>query len=212
MNKIIPFNKDIKFNERIGEIESIALDDTLKFLDNYTIKGELIVRGCHKNDNIEKDFSYPLPVEISVDDKYDTSKSSIVIDDFYYEIINDDLLRVKIDLMLDDLYYKEEKKEKEVREVNYDKEENLKQEEKINDILEITPEEETIEEENIDLSKETSNNTKEYCVYRVYVFKDNDTLSNIIDKYKVTKEELEEINDLSKLKVGDKIIIPSIDE
>ena len=212
MNKIIPFNKDINFNEKIGEIESIALDDTLKFFDSYTIKGELIVRGCHKNDDIEKDFSYPLPVEISVDDKYDTSKSSIVIDDFYYEIINDDILRVKIDLMLDDLYYKEEKKEKEVREVNYDKEENIKQEEKINDILEITPKEETIEEENIDLSKETSNNTKEYCVYRVYVFKDNDTLSNIIDKYKVTKEELEEINDLSKLKVGDKIIIPSIDE
>ncbi len=207
MNKIIPFNKDIKFNEKIGEIESIALDDTLKFFDSYTIKGELIVRGCNKNDNIEKDFSYPLPVEISVDDKYDTTKSSIMIDDFYYEIINDDILRVKIDLMLDDLYYKEEKQEKEVREVNYDKEEEI-----INDVLEINPKKEKKIEENTDLFKETDNSTKEYSVYRVYVFNDNDTLTSILNKYKIAKEELEEINDLSKLKIGDKLIIPSTDE
>ena len=96
MNKIIPFNKDITFNESIGDITSIALDDTLKFMDNYTIKGELIVRGCHKYLDIESDFSYHIPVEIAVDSKYDTSKANISVDDFYYEIINDNILRVKI--------------------------------------------------------------------------------------------------------------------
>ena len=120
MNKIIPFNKDITFKDKIGEIESIALDDTLKFSDNHTIKGELIVRGCNKHDEIEEDFSYPLPVEVTVDDKYNTEKSSIMIDDFYYEIINDNVLRVKIDLILDDLYYQEQEVEKEIREVTYD--------------------------------------------------------------------------------------------
>ena len=215
MNKIIPFNKDIKFNEKIGEIESIALDDTLKFSDNYTIKGELIVRGCNKSDDIEKDFSYPLPVEISVDDKYDTSKASIMVDDFYYEIINDDILRVKIDLILEDLFYKEKEIEKEVREVNYDNEEkisSIKQDKIIDNVLEINPKDKQEVKESTDLFKETGDNSKEYSVYRVYVFNENDTLSSILDKYKVTKDEIEEINDLAKLKVGDKIIIPSTDE
>ena len=45
MNKIIPFNKDIKFDEAIGEITSITLEDNLSFRDSYTITGDLIVKG-----------------------------------------------------------------------------------------------------------------------------------------------------------------------
>lgn len=215
MNKIIPFNKDIMFNDKIGEIESIALDDTLKFSDNYTIKGELIVRGCNKNNNVEKDFSYPLPVEITVDNKYDTSKSNIMIDDFYYEIINDNILRVKIDLILDDLYYKEQEPEKEVREVKDDIDAMVIpidiEESKIND---NQTELEKNTEINItqDLLNENNDEKKDYSIYRVYVYSDNDTLDSILNKYKVTKEELEEINDLTNLKPGVKLVIPSIDE
>ena len=215
MNKIIPFNKDIMFNDKIGEIESIALDDTLKFSDNYTIKGELIVRGCNKNNNIENDFSYPLPVEITVDNKYDTSKSNIMIDDFYYEIINDNILRVKIDLILDDLYYKEQEPEKEVREVKDDIDAEVIpidiEESKIND---NQTELEKNTEINItqDLLNENNDEKKDYSIYRVYVYSDNDTLDSILNKYKVTKEELEEINDLTNLKPGVKLVIPSIDE
>ena len=214
MNKIIPFNKDIIFDDKIGEIESIALDDTLKFSDNYTIKGELIVRGCNKYEELEKEFSYPLPVEITVDNKYDTSKSNIMIDDFYYEIINDNILRVKIDLILDDLYYKEKEPEKEVREV---KENNIteiipievKDDNKDNQINIETPDEINKPQ---DLLKENTNKEKEYSIYRVYVYNDDDTLDSILNKYKVTKEELEEINDLTNLKPGFKLVIPSIDE
>ena len=221
MNKIIPFNKDITFNEKIGEIKSIALDDTLKFVDSYTIKGDLIVRGCNKNEDLESDFSYPLPVEIALDNKYNTEKASIMIDDFYYEIINDNILRVKIDLILDDLYYKEEKIEKEVREVVFEPEIiNEKEDEKI---VEITPiEDDTLKEENkketkeskdlLDLFQKEDNDVKEYSIYRVYVVSENDTLNSILDKYKVTKEELSEINDLSNFKTGVKLIIPSTDE
>ena len=206
MNKIIPFNKDITFNENIGEIESIALDDTLKFDDSYNIKGELIVRGCNKYQDIEKEFSYPIPAHITVDTKYDTSKAKIMVDDFYYEIINDNILRVKIDLMLDDLYYKEERIEKEVMEIPFEKNKND---------IENNSTVDTAEEKKdvIDLFQENvGNDEKEYSIYRVYVIGENDTLNSILDKYKVTKEDLEEINDLSNLKVGTKLIIPSIDE
>lgn len=202
MNKIIPFNKDIIFDDVIGEIESIALDDTLKFTDAYTIKGELIVRGCHKNSGDKKDFSYPLPVLITVDDKYNTENASIVIDDFYYEIINDNVLRVKIDLMLDDLYYKEEP---ETRKIEYANVDNDKETEIItSEVKEI--------KENNEIVNNQKEDKKDYSVYRVYVCKDDDTLDSILKKFKITKEDLEEINDLTNLKVGTKLIIPSTDE
>ena len=196
MNKIIPFNKDIKFNESIGEITSIAIDDTLKFNDSYTITGELIVRGCHKYGDIEEDFSYPLPTSISVDKKYDTSKAKISIDDFYYEVINDDTLRVKIDLILDELFFKEEKIEPIIEEVKKDERE-----------VEIETKEEIT-----DLFKETNDEEKEYSIYRVYVVCEGDTLSKILEKYNITSEELSHYNNLENIKPGIKLIIPSIDE
>ena len=216
MNKIIPFNKDITFNDKIGEIESIALDDTLKFTDSHTIKGDLIVRGCNRNQDVSNDFSYPIPALITVDDKYNTEKASIMVDDFYYEIINDNILRVKIDLMLDDLYYNDVEVVKEIREVTFEDEIKDKEE-----ALEINPKieekEEVIEKKEkkdvMDLFKDTnSNEEKEYSIYRVYIVEENDTLNSILDKYKVTKEDLEEINDLSNLKSGVKLIIPSTNE
>ncbi len=199
MNKIIPFNKDIRFDEKIGEIQSIALDDTLKFTDAYTIKGDLIVRGCYKNADDIKDFSYPLPVFVTVDSKYDTEHASIVIDDFYYEIINDNILRVKIDLMLDDLYFKEENRNIENELIK----EEIKDKELIPNVK---------EEIKADSDEQNETYNKDYSLYRVYVIKDDDTLESIVNKYKITKEDLEEINDLSILKPGTKLIIPSINE
>ncbi len=219
MNKIIPFNKDIKFNENIGEITSIALDDNLSFTDSHTINGELIVRGCHKIDDLEEDFSYTLPTAITVDDKYDTKNAKITVDDFYYEIINDNILKVKIDLILDDLYYNETEIEPINREVILEKE-DLDElpstlEEKIDTTDENTSKdsnEEIAHTNNItNLFNETTDN-KEYFIYRVYLVAPNDTLEKILEKYKITSEELSHYNDLSNLKPGMKLIIPSIDE
>ena len=214
MNKIIPFNKDITFDDKIGEIESIALDDVLKFEDKDTIKGELIIRGCNKYQDMEKNFSYPLPVLITIDSKYDTTKATIGVDDFYYEIINENILRVKIDLILDDLYYEEEK-----RELNIAKEDDLIKED-LNfdnddfktDISIEKDSDNDLEKDIVDDLFEDINEEKEYCIYRVYVVNDNDTIESILNKYKIKREELEQYNDLSNIKPGVKLIIPSIDE
>ena len=199
MNKIIPFNKEIKFNDNIGEITSIALEDTLNFKDSYTITGELIVKGSYKYGDIEDDFSYPIPTHITVDSKYDTSKAKITVDEFYYEIINENTLKVKIDLLLDNLYFKEEKIEPIVEEVSVD----------TRDENELEKEE--VKEDNIDLFKETTDE-KEYSIYRVYVVVEGDTLSKILEKYNITSEELSHYNDISDIKPGIKLIIPSVDE
>ena len=199
MNKIIPFNKEIEFPSKIDEVTSIALDDTLKFDDPLTIRGDLIVRGCYKTIDKEEDFSYPIPAVIAVDEKYDTDKAKISVDDFYYEIINDNILRVKIDLLLDNLYYKEKKIIEERIEVN----------EEDNNLEEV---DNKLSDEINDEKKDKDLDLKEYCIYRVYLVDENDTIEKIMEKYHVTKEDIEEYNDLSNIKAGMKLIIPSIDE
>jgi len=238
MNKIIPFTKVITLNERFDEIKKIALDDTLKLEEPYLIKGDLIVRGCYMDEERENDFSYPIPVEIAIDTKYDTSKCTITVDDFYYEIINEQNLRVNIDLLLDELYYKEiETKVEEIvlednrndelidntfkefdeikpyeidaaKNIDIELEKTILDDKDVKNALKNT---ENNQDKLDNLFKE-QNDSKEYSVYRVYLVSEGETLEYILDKYKVTKEDLAPFNDLDNLKVGMKLIIPSVDE
>ena len=48
-----------------------------------------------------------------------------------------------------------------------------------------------------------------YKSYTIYIVRENDSIESIIEKYGVSKEQLEIYNDLSEIKLGDKIIIPS---
>ena len=48
-----------------------------------------------------------------------------------------------------------------------------------------------------------------FATYSVYIFRANDTIEMIMDKYQVTKEELESYNDLLSLTIGSKVIIPT---
>ena len=45
----------------------------------------------------------------------------------------------------------------------------------------------------------------------IYIIKEGDGVENILKNYNVSRELLEEYNDLNDLKIGDKIIIP-VDE
>lgn len=55
----------------------------------------------------------------------------------------------------------------------------------------------------LDSSEET------FSTYSVYILRQEETVQSIIEKYHVTKEELENYNDLTNLSVGTKIIIPN---
>ena len=223
MNKIIPFNKDITFNNSIGEITSIALDDTLKLIDEYSIKGDLIVRGCNKVLDMENEFSYSMPVDITIDSKYDTSKCSISIDDFYYEIINENVLKVKIDLILDDLFYSDKPIKKEELVINSDDridiDASLKKKDKEWDVDVSLEKDDVNIDFNFDNKKDKvedlfkeMNEEKEYSIYRVYTVLENDSLESIMDKYKITRDDLADYNDLMVITPGMKLVIPSTDE
>ena len=199
MKKIIPFSKDIEFDTNVAEINSISLEHTLKLKEENLVSGEFIVSGTYKmtDTSLNTDnFEYKIPFDISIDKKYDTKDIDIDINDFYYEVINNKILSINIEVSIDGL---KEKEEKEVVEEPEVLEETLE-----NDSLERKESEESAKSIFEDLDE-----NERYSVYKVHVVTENDTIENILQKYEITKEELEAYNDLKDMKIGDKLIIPS---
>ena len=286
MHEIVSFTKDIEFKTMINKITSISLEHTLMLSGSDSIKGDFIVSGTYKMtaaSQLENDFSYKIPVDIVMDDKYDLTNLVIDIDDFTYELVDEEILRVNIDLLLDKLELKkveevkEDEKEKEEdnlvtlddlfmesdtkeklelddldshseKEIT-DKadaiikdekasEENRDSEEKmtLNDVESVENEKEvqsiavnSVDTENIKKEKTIlvknesddmktdgaslfssfDSSTETYSTYSIYIVRENDSIENIMTKYNTTREQLEEYNDLSDMKIGSKIIIPS---
>ena len=198
MKKIIPFSKDIEFDTNVAEINSISLEHTLKLKEENLVSGEFIVSGTYKmtDTSLNTDnFEYKIPFDISIDKKYDTKDIDIDINDFYYEVINNKILSINIEVSIDGL---KEKEEKEVVEEPEVLEETLE-----NDNLERKESEESAKSIFEDLDE-----NERYSVYKVHVVTENDTIENILQKYEITKEELEAYNDLKDMQIGDKLIIP----
>lgn len=234
MKKIIPFKKDIIFKTNVSEITSISLEHTLHLEESNSIGGDFTVSGEYKitdtSVNVEA-FSYNLPFDISMDERYILDKANIDINDFYYEIINDNVLSVNIEVVIDGLEEKlipevvEEVIEEPVREESaieeiqpipvdsLDRELESESEETTQTFQEESKEvERCIEpEEKIGSLFDHMDDTVEtYQSYKVYIVRDGDTLETILEKYSVTKEEIESYNDLKEIHLGDKIIIPTV--
>ena len=135
-----------------------------------------------------------------IDERYDTEKATIDIDDFYYEITNDNVLSISIDVLVDKL-------EEKLMEESIKIEEEKVGEDKI----------EKDEERNIDVKEKITTlfNTDDndtYVTYNVCIVRENDTVDSILEKYGITHDQLEKYNDLTDIKIGDKLLIPSEDE
>ena len=104
MRQIIPFKKELLFKTKISEITSISLEHTLRLVEDDLVSGEFHISGDYKmteaSINREK-FYFTLPFEIDLDADYISDSVSIDIDNFYYEVVNDDSLQVNIDVFVD---------------------------------------------------------------------------------------------------------------
>ncbi len=223
MKEIIPLKKDIIFKTKIGEITNISLEHDYKILDDL-VEGEVNINGTYKMTEasvIDEEFEYKVPFGIAISKKVDKDTIKIDIDDFKYDI-NKDVLKVNIDLLLtcDELEEKEEEKE-EVKEEEPDDLDNY-----LNDYFKdeiVIPETKTESIEpiinDIDIDNNISNitntiinNENKYYTYKIYILREGDTIETICNKYNISKEELSLYNSLTDLKIGDKIIIPEINE
>ena len=196
MKKLIPFQRELKFDQNIYEITSISLEHTLKLVEEHQISGEFIISGTYKitEASINFDpFEYKLPFDISIDKKYNTQNIEVDINDFYYELINNEILSVNIEVVIDGL--EEVKIEPEIKkEVQKEEVENREVQ-----IVENKDETGSIFE-NLD-------DNERYSVYKVHVITENDTVESILQKYEITRETLEAYNDLNDMQIGNKLII-----
>lgn len=273
MKKVVPFTKTISFRTMIAEITDIEVNHTLALNENHEVVGDILVDGKYKMTDasqIEEEFHYKLPFTIDIDEKYNLDNLEIIISDFYFEIINEEDLKINVEIEMDGIEENklpklEEKKEslEEVSEV-LDTEEDFvrnkeddilipveieEKKEKLEvpqnnplhklaeeikkDILtkdiplvEVTKQEakKEIKKETTSVKQEKDNNTSStnmssifsslasseetFSTYYVYMVRETDTIESIIDKYQTTKEELQNYNDLTNVKVGSKLIIP----
>lgn len=215
MKKNVPFCKDIDFNTNIYEINSISLEHNLKIKENE-VTGEFVVSGDYKENEFSfnsEPFIYNIPFNIDLDIKYNTDDIKIDIDDFNYEIINDNTLRINVVLKIDGLTKIEELKEDNIIDYIDSIDEEVTDERstfKDTKKEEIEPTKEIDNKENDQLLFNSINfNENNYITYHVHIFREEDNIDNIIKLYNITRDDLSSYNDIENIRLGSKIIIPS---
>lgn len=255
MKQIIPFKKDLPFKTKVSDITSISLERKIEILDGGIVTGTFYITGDYKMNegsiNREK-FSFDLPFDITLDPRYDVNSVKADIEDFYYDVINEDTLKVNIDLYIEAEYLpdtsldnniltEEDKSNNEMNDVQKEDEpveedRNImtesKSDSKNDENIEIEKDKEVTSEKinNDDATMNNSDierndvddfandlfsnldNTETYTTYYVYIVKEEDTIDKIISLYGVTKEDIENYNDITSIKPGDKVIIPKTSE
>lgn len=253
MKKIVPFKKELFFNNNIAEITSISLEHTLHHEEEYLITGDFIISGEYRITDVSintESFDFKIPFDINVDEKYIMDKVVIDIDDFYYEIINSNALLINIEVMIDKLEEKEERIE--LKDIIEDTKDDIttfitstkvevddiidEHKEDIEDLIDVHKKEisnlyDKKEDQIEEIKDNAKSNIKEYITekkdevvgkikdkieeisdfitYRIYILREEDNLDSVVSKYSVSREILEQYNNISDLKVGDKIIIPT---
>lgn len=229
MKEIIPIKKEFIFNTKIGEITDISLDYDYKIKEEL-IEGNIDVSGSYKMTEasvVTEDFFYRIPFSLAISKRIKQDTINIEIDDFKYTF-DKDILKINIDLLLTC------DEEENIKEETFNIDEyfeNIKNEEKeveleneINnipfDINENNIEVENKDNINIDnitnittnITNNIINDEKKYYKYKVYIIRQNDTIDSICNKYNITVNELKEYNNIENINIGDKLIIPYINE
>lgn len=255
MKMSIPYEKEIVFNTKIAEITSISLEYEANVLDD-DIEGEFIVSGDYKIHELsvnKEPFKYRIPFSVSLTDDIIRDSIKYDINNFTYEVIDDDTLKINIEFGVS--YEMVKEKEEDIKEelikeaVTFpnteEKIDNQKREEaasrelnnllddielnneidnnKIKDNINVKDNavdvkvKNTTEEATNNANKEVvlnnvSNALNTYVTYHIHILNDGEDINTIINKYKVTKELIDEYNSGLEWVMGEKVIIPDLQD
>lgn len=206
MNCKIPFIKDIDFEKKLYEITSISLEHELDIVDS-TLKGNFIVSGDFKSHEVsvnKEPFSYLLPFEIEISPEVDHDTIEFMIEDFTYEIVDSNILRVKIDFNVIGSKKEIEQTNEEVEEAIFRDASEAFSEEQTNELLEEIKEEEE-EEANVDsIVEETVVEPKEEVNEKQEEEKSEDEREQVMVNLN-NKKEIESITEDIKIENVDSV-------
>lgn len=220
IKKIISFEKELLFKTKVSEITSISLEHHISKIEEDLISGNFIINGDYKMNEgsiVREKFDFDVGFDIALDNRFDTKNMIVDIDDFTYHIINEEILAVKIDLFIEgdlinedvvilsnpDKIIETKQKIDLVRDDKTDKD--------IDD--DVIVERPVVDDSNTLLLEDNIfgniNENETYATYYVYIVKEDDSLDKIMEKYGVSKDDIEMYNTIDNILPGDKIIIPA---
>ncbi len=232
MNIKIPFESEIPFKTNISEITKMSLEHDYN-VSEYNLLGNFYISGEYKTHEVsinKEEFNFTLPFSVDLREDIDTNSLEFNIEDFTYDVINNNTLKVNIEYSIKgnleerELFQKineeelnselefidnflENEEEKEVEEKKEDKKEESIY---INDIVDkndrINQEEEKTIMETIKNSDDT------FVTYHIHIVKENETIESICNIYNVSTSLVNEYNNTDNISMGDKILIPKVDE
>ncbi len=222
MKSIVPYTKEITFNTKIAEICSISLEHELNITEKE-VEGNFIVSGEYKSHEVsvnKENFQYKLPFALEVTEDIIKDSIDFEITDFTYEVVDDSTLRVNIEFCVTaEEIEKEEQVEEVLEEVSPEREETREAViEEINQLFPDTEAEEEVEEERLEEDSENiilssmEEKESEFATYHIHIVNNSDTLESICEMYNTDSNTLKEYNNVESITVGDKLIIPCLDE
>ena len=231
MNCIIPFTKEVKFDTNIAEILSISLEHEYT-VNDAELLGNFIITGEYKSHEVSvnrESFDFVLPFSVNLTNPIDTESVDFAIEDFTYELVDSNTLKVNIEYSVKALELERneevfenvsEEEEQEATEIMEDaltqpmveeQEENLEESDREEGEVTVTSKEDMTHEENVILNA-VNNSENEFVTYHIHLIKENETIESICTKYNVSSNVLEDYNDVKNLTAGEKLIIPEVNE
>lgn len=220
MNQVINFKKDCMFKTMVYTINDISLTHDYKILDD-TVEGVFNVSGLYKvtASSVEsEEFVFNIPFTIALSSLINKDSIDLAIKDFDYSM-EKDVLHLEMSLnmnyeenIMDDFVLDsiEEVIDEEIEKngvINIEEFHNDVMLDKVNEI----PVKEEISSSNMN-TVFNSVGENGFSKYKIYIMREEDTIESICVKYNASIEEVKEYNNISELKVGDKVVIPYIDE
>ena len=173
MRKIVPFNNVLTFNTDVSEITAISLEHDIK-TEKDAISGTFYITGEYKITDGQLDrekFSFDLPFDIALGCNY-----NLDIDDFRYELLERNKLKVNIDLYIDGEVIEPVNEELKEVEEETNNEEELFTDEEIREMKDDMEEDDEVEK--------TSDDIKEPIITKI-----DDNLDLLDEMLKNKKEE-----------------------
>ena len=179
-------------------------NDSLFVTINYDINGDRKDILLFDDEENLEEFLKSREVEIIMDD---------VIDEIDKVQDKKEKKEIDIPILKDEVMYElNELKEKElvVDEVVEDKEVlRTKSDDKDCGVVDF---QRNVENAKQELLNSVNVNDDNYITYKIHIVKSEDTMESILTKYDMSIDELKEYNEINTLQLGDKLIIPIVDE